>query len=586
VTTHDLSQADTRRTFQAQGDGPWTVVHDEICSGGISIGAYCALADPAQREKALGMDGWILTKSSGSPGFMQSWDGGKEVVTYLPTGSSDDGIEPLVLVREFYGAAESTLELDQQFRLFHNLRYDPASNTYMKMNEDGTQTLAVKFTGERMEVRTSLLKHYVAARQVDLLLFIEATVYSSEPAEMPTTDRFTAANFSGRLDYFRARFSSSGDHASRYTATKVIPPGPVETCGIWPYEEDDDHFPEFVVGEDDHGRPVRFTCNPDLLANYFGKNPDAPHYLTPVHFRREVLAKYYDNPELYTVEDGYLRCASLWGVQIDNDHADRVVVFLGDIGRDLPASERDHWRGYMVAPDAPISETNLRRSFLAQATDPTAVDLVFRRLYVDATNAWNTRYGWPLFRQPRESDVYLLQQLRLPLNDSQNEFEDAIKVLAKLVSDALNEGAIQKALGTRIENEKGISKFERFLTQEGYLHVARDISYLRKVQELRSKVSAHLKGSDYQKMLTKNLGADRGAKAIRVLLVEGKAFLQDLVEWVGPTDDDIVAEPGVGPDPVSADGGEPTATEGTTEGTSTEDTPAADTREAIPGSAS
>lgn len=328
MTTHDLSQADTRRTFQAQGDGPWTVLHDEIRSDGISIGAYCALADPTQREKALGMDGWILTKTSGSPGFMQSWGRNKEVVTYLSRGSSDDGIEPLVLVREFYGAAESTLELDQQFRLFHNLHYDPASNTYMKMNDDGTQTLAVKFTGNRMAVRTFLLKQYIAARQIDLLLFIDSIVYSSERAEMMATGRFAAANFNARLDYFKARFSSSGDYGSRYCATKVIPPGPVETCGIWPYEEEDDHFPGFVIGEDDHGRQVRFTCNPDLLANYFGKNPDEPHYLTPVHFRREVLAKYYDNPELYTVEDGYLRCANLWGVQIDNDHDDR--------GRGLP----------------------------------------------------------------------------------------------------------------------------------------------------------------------------------------------------------------------------------------------------------
>jgi hypothetical protein len=276
------------------------------------------------------------------------------------------------------------------------------------------------------------------------------------------------------------------------------------------------------------------------LANYFGKNPKAPHYLTPVHFRRDVLAKYYDNPELYSVEDGYLRCAGLWGVQIDNDHPDRVVVFLGDLGRDLPAAERDHWRGYMVTPDAPISDTSLRRSFFAQPTDPTAVDLTFRRLYLDATKAWAARFGWPLFREPKESDVYLLQQIRLPLNDSQNEFEDAIKVLAKLMSDALNEAAIGKALGSKIADEKGISKFERLLTQEGYPEVARDITFLRKVQELRSKVTAHLKGSDYLKMLTKNLGSARGAEAVRGLLDEGVMFLLSLTAWVskdGRTDE-------------------------------------------------
>lgn len=141
-----------------------------------------------------------------------------------------------------------------------------------------------------------------------------------------------------------------------------------------------------------------------------------------------------------------------------------------------------------------------------------------------------------MFRDLKESDVNLLQQLRLPLNDGQNEFEDSIKVLAKLMSDALNEASIGKALSTKIPNEKGISKFERFLTAEGYPHVARDIAYLRKVQELRSKVTAHLKGGDYQAMLAKNLGTDRGVEAIQVLLQGGLQFLADLKDWALPPD--------------------------------------------------
>jgi hypothetical protein len=143
-----------------------------------------------------------------------------------------------------------------------------------------------------------------------------------------------------------------------------------------------------------------------------------------------------------------------------------------------------------------------------------------------------------LFWDLKESDVHLLQQLRLPLNDGQNEFEDSIKVLAKLMSDALNEGSIGRALGTKVPDEKGISKFERLLTAEGYPHVHRDIAYLRKVQELRSRVTAHLKGSDYQAMLAKNLGTDRGIEAIQVLLQEGLQFLADLKDWVSPLEAD------------------------------------------------
>jgi hypothetical protein len=544
TTNHDLTQADIRRAFEAQGEGPWTVVYDEVSADGIHGGSYCALADPERREDALNMDGWLARKGDGGPGFVQSYAEAGKVTTYLPRGDSDETYELLVLVREFHGAVDTILELDQQFRLFHNLLYVPASNTYVKMNDDGTQTPAVRIVGDRIEIRTALLKQYIAARQMDLLLFTDMNVHSSKKPADSETQRFANPTYSARLDQYESRYSSSGHFGSRYCATKVIPPGPVETCGIWPYEDADDNYPEFIIGEDDHGKPVKHTCNPDLLANYFGANPEAPHYLTPVHFRREVLAKYYDNPQLYSVEDGYLRCASLWGVQIDNDHDDRVVVFLGDLGRDLPSGERDHWRGHMIVPDAPISETNFRRSFLAQPTDPAAIDLAFRRIYNDATRAWEARYGWTLFRELKESDVFLLQQLRVPLNDTQNEFEEAIKLLGKLMSDALNESSIGKALPSRVDNEKGISKFERFLTLEGYPHVERDIKYLRRVQELRSKVSAHLKGRDYEKVLTKNLGEARGAQAIQQLLEEGVTFLHRLVAWVGPTGGrDIVAKP-------------------------------------------
>ena len=179
--TQDLGQADIRRDFEAQGDGPWTTVHDSTYAGRINIGMYCALASPSRRKEALERLGWLLRKTDGSPGFSQSWEDDAWVATYLPNGSGDSDVEPLVLVREYYGAADTEYEIDQQFRLFHNLRYDSESRTYVKMNEDGTQTLAVRFDGEKIEIRTTLLKRYIAARGMDLLLFIDSKVYSDAP---------------------------------------------------------------------------------------------------------------------------------------------------------------------------------------------------------------------------------------------------------------------------------------------------------------------------------------------------------------------------------------------------------------------
>ena len=300
-------------------------------------------------------------------------------------------------------------------------------------------------------------------------------------------------------------------------------------AGIWPFDDGErQHFPDFIIGEDENGRPVRHSCDPESLANYFGKNPDEPHYLTPVFFRREVLQRYYEVPEKYTVTDGYLRCASLWGVQIDNDHPDHVMVFLGDLGRDLPESERDHWRSHNIAPTSTMSATSYRRSFLNQPTWPEAPDLQFRYRYERLRADWSESFGWDLFRDPVEADLHVLKRLRVPLNESQPEFEGQVLNLAKVMVDSLNDSELATRLLTKLPNEKGISKLKRWLEQEQYPHVAPDMEVLRRVQELRSRASAHRKGSDYESFLTSKIGNDGLAMGFARLLVDSVAVLDHL----------------------------------------------------------
>lgn len=532
VRAMDLAQDGQLNAFLSMGDGPWTVAHDsQYEPGQRNFGIYCALSDSARRDKALSDPGWDLRVTDGRPGFVQHWEADEEVTTYVPSGWFDEGLEPLVIVRSFHGAAPNVIELDQQFRLYHNLRHDRATDRYYKMNEDGTQTLASEvLDNATVRIRTPLLRQYIAARQVDLLLFIDSVMFGDPPAgDLPEMAEFKSDTAIVQRSFSRERLVGR-KHFTRLLGTKVIKPGPRETCGIWPFEALET-FPEFIIGEDEHGQAVTHTCNPDLLGDYFGGNPDAPHYLTPVHFRKEVLQKYYDRPELYEVRAGYLSCAGLWGVDIDNDHDDRVVVFLGDLGRDLPASERDYWRGFMIPPDASISESNFRRSFLGQFAEAASVDLRFRQLYAEANAAWKEAFGWPPFREMREGDVYLLQQVRLPLNDSQKEFEAVVSILAKLLCDGINEKELRSRLDGKVNDEKGISKLERYLRSAAYPSVDRDIPYLRRVQELRSKLAAHVKGADHEAILTKNLGALRGMDAIRSLLESGNQYLESLAEF-------------------------------------------------------
>src|SRR5207248_6007843 len=132
---------------------------------------------------------------------------------------------------------------------------------------------------------------------------------------------------------------------SRLVGKRLLSPPPIDHCGLWPYEASQ-QYETFAIGVDEMGRPVEYSANPDGLANYFGANPQAPQYVTPVTFRKDVLEKYYRSPSKYSVEDGYLRRGGFWGIRIDNENPEQVIVMLGDVGRDLPFAEQKYWKSF------------------------------------------------------------------------------------------------------------------------------------------------------------------------------------------------------------------------------------------------
>jgi hypothetical protein len=61
---------------------------------------------------------------------------------------------------------------------------------------------------------------------------------------------------------------------------KLIPPFLLDHCGMWTFDErEEEDYIDFIIGLDENGDSVKHSCNPDGLANYFGKNLDAPNYI-------------------------------------------------------------------------------------------------------------------------------------------------------------------------------------------------------------------------------------------------------------------------------------------------------------------
>ena len=146
---------------------------------------------------------------------------------------------------------------------------------------------------------------------------------------------------------------------------------------------------------------------------------------------------------------------------------------------------------------------NSKRGFLAEFADPESPDLLFKLLFEDINEKWEKHFGWKIFLPLSKEDLHFYTSLRIPINNSQAEFDAQVLALTKVFIDSLNEKQVTSVLGGSLENEKGISKFERFLGKMGFASYSLHISFLRDLQDLRSKGTAHRKGSQYPKIAEK-----------------------------------------------------------------------------------
>lgn len=481
------------------------------------------LLRPAAVEEALRQPSFGFEPGDGRPGFVGQGNGaGGWNVEYVTIGSEE--VVPLVFERYFRGPFPNVIELAEDFRLFWDLYEDRTSGVFLTTDELGDQVTVAEWRGGELWVSKRYLRRYQAARQ--LALSLQVTVDrrgGAEIAHLETVEMEVEEDGVNLVYHGGSGMMVDAPNFTRLLGKRVIPPPPIEQSGVWPYESRR-QFESFIIGTDGEGEPVLHSCNPGLLANYFGKNPEAPHYLTPVFFDRAVLEKYYADPDRYEVEDGYLRASGAWGLRMDNALPDHVVVFLGDLGSDIPHREQKYWRSYNITPAGPMSETAIRRSFLGQFFDSEHVEHRFTASYARLNEVWESRFGWPLWKPLHEGDAHLAHTVHVPTNRSFGQFDDQIGRLAKLVVDSLNEEQIVAATQAPAEGAKGIAKLERLL-QELDIESEPVCATLRQIQGARSRSAAHRKGKDFDPTVLLAGTAD-----LRALFNQ---LLEQLVDHIG-----------------------------------------------------
>jgi hypothetical protein len=516
-------------TIEHVFDGPWVTLYRSEKSDRSSATFYSALVDPSVVEQILQTRSWEIM--IGSTGIGYSTSG--ETAEY--SRESRPGVEAFLVPRSFCSPQDSRFEICEEFRLFHALKENWATGKWFKADEDGENILVAEIGPDLIRVMKAPLLSFLRAKQMNLVVYFECDeclegTKNPIPEAQREEDVATADRRWGR------HTALIFDHIlSRLMGKILLAPPPFPTA----QQVHDEIFgrqkcEEFIIGYDDQGLPKAFTSNPDQLANFFGANPEAPQYLTPIHFDRRVLDRYYNDPDRFEVRDGELSCKHHWSMRIDNDIHDRVIVYLGDLGRDLPQKHQLHWKSFNLPPESSMSRTAYKRGMLAQPTDAEAPDHVFKTRFRRFQKGWQAKFGWDLFLPVAASDDDLMKRLRIPAADSIAEFDAQILILTKILNDSINVKTIRNVAGSGSEKEGSIALLGRYLSLSNYEHAKRAETLLRDLQTVRSTGAAHRKGKNYGKAIER-LEVDKFGRKNAILLL-----LKDLSDMMKSIQDHFV----------------------------------------------
>lgn len=469
-------------------------------------GVYCALIPNPEVEKCLANISWDLSHGDGYPGANIHYENDIEVPTYHRYGFNQ-GIEPLIFDREFHGIRPDYKEINEEFRLFHRLFHDTKEDRYIKIDDNGVEEVVAVVEENRIKIRLKEIRQFLAIKEMNLAIQFDYREHSQQQLQQLGLSSDDNKEVHNESECWALSFGDASCCSfkgfSRLCGKKMITPLPKSKSGMWGFaQEEPDQYADFIIDVDDDGDNIMHSANPDMLANYFGANPEAPHYLTPVHFRKTVLDKYYKQSSKFAVQDNHLYCGSLWGLQIDNHHSDKVCVWLGDLGRDLPYEEQLHWKSHNIAPVGNVSDVYYRRQILAEFTDSNQPDHIFKGLYTALNDACNKKLTWQLLLPLSQEDLHHLSLIRIPATEEQSDFDELILALTKILVDSLNEKQLNKLIPAEDRpNIKGsIGRLEKVLQVLNINDHEEHIGFLRKLQNLRSSGAAHRKGSGYQKI--------------------------------------------------------------------------------------
>lgn len=438
-----------------------------------STGVYCCLIHNQYVNDFKQDYHWpIQIGSEGKPAVF----GDNTYKTY-----SDDQLEPFLFSRFFKlpDKSERYIDISEEFILYFNLYetgQDKQNRKFYYVDDYGELDEAIIVDPNQIRVKIKYLKEYITIRDMHFVICYDyMRLMNIIPQDWQIQYSDTLVSEENYI--YSHLIRDVMDQTQSWIMGKTfIEPNSLKKTR---FDIDSAHYEKFITGHDKSGELILNSCG------------DAEgHHFTITFFRKEVLDKYYNNPDVYNI-DSFSLSSKFFHLKMDNNVRDYVPVFLRDL-RMLPEKEQLHWKQYNIPPQdgMGMSGTYYRTMIEGQwAENPETVDLFFKKKYKDFNKKWKAKFGYYLYKPLSTKDEYLFKSLHLITGNNIKSFCEQTLTLVKLTIDRINEKEIAKDLQVDA-NTRGIAKFEKFI--EGHdLSIPDMFVFLRHLQNLRSGLIAH-----------------------------------------------------------------------------------------------
>ncbi len=429
----------------------------------------------------------------------------KHIFPPLDSTSSSvlDGGEAIFFLRSLYHDGDTYLELNQRLAHVLDIHKVEQRKAYCKVDEGtGDPVDIVTFSHDDGILCT------IEKASLDFYLFLTDSVL----VRVFDVTRFSSSSFNGwHDDIKKATYTDKVNETYARRGLNIGTDGAKEAGylrGVQIIRQEQSNkqmmrelqgervtkkeYATFLAYDFKHKKIQECSCDPEKLGNYFVES-DLPFETTLAFFRPEVMLRYKQNTDKYTIDAHAITCRGTWYLRYNSNDEGQIQIYLIDLSH-LPSSEQLYWKSFNEKPKAGIAEHVYKRDFLGSWNLPHDPLESLKQRLRDFPFATYRGEKIALLRRAKDKE---LAKLTYVMTDAAKEWEDQILQLAKVLGDGLSKTEIRKVakyLNCDDSQLGSIKLLKKCLETKGLETelIEAIIQPLQTLYGLRSTIAAHL----------------------------------------------------------------------------------------------